>query len=93
MPDNNFINHADAEMKSYMLDTLKDSAHSPAHAADTLIWLASADEPGHSTGGYFYQRVAIPFSPAAQDDAAAERLWAESEALVQRSLSRTATGE
>jgi NAD(P)-dependent dehydrogenase (short-subunit alcohol dehydrogenase family) len=77
--DSNFTSHADASMQSYMR-TL--DLRPPAEAADTLIWLATAEEPGRSTGLYFYQRQAIPCSEAAQDDAAAERLWGESEALI-----------
>lgn len=79
----NFINHADDAMQSYL--RTQDSL-SPAMAADTLIWLASAEEPGQSTGEYFFQRKSVATSPAAQDDDAAQRLWIESEKYVQQSL-------
>lgn len=77
----NFATHCDAPMRSYM-ESIADRALTPAQAADTLVWLASADEPGRSSGGYFYMRESVPCSAAAQDDAAAARLWQVSEAMV-----------
>ncbi len=82
----NFINHVDDPMRQYM-DSIADQSLSVDEGADTLVWLASADEPGHSTGLYFHQRESVPASPAAMDDTAARRLWEESEKLVQASLS------
>jgi NAD(P)-dependent dehydrogenase (short-subunit alcohol dehydrogenase family) len=77
--DTNFIAHADEGTQKYMrgLDLL-----SAEDAADTLIWLVTAAEPGTTTGGYFHQRRRIPTSAAANDDAAARRLWVESEKLA-----------
>lgn len=53
-----------------------------AEGADTLIWLATADEPGNSSGGYWEQRA--PRKPHAQadDPAVVERFWQESGKLV-----------
>jgi NAD(P)-dependent dehydrogenase (short-subunit alcohol dehydrogenase family) len=79
--DRNFANHADTAMQRYM-QTLKDVSVSPQEGADTLVWLATATEPGRTTGGYYHRRAAVPTSAAAQDDAAAGRLWVHSEALV-----------
>jgi NAD(P)-dependent dehydrogenase (short-subunit alcohol dehydrogenase family) len=79
----NFVSHADEAMQRYMA-TLTDRAVSPEEAAVTLVWLATAPEPGRTSGGYYYQCKPAPISAAAQDDAAAERLWIESEALVKR---------
>lgn len=79
--DSNFSSHGDDVMQSY-LRAKRDVAISPVVAADTLVWLASAEAPGGTTGGYFFQRSSIPTSPAAQDDSAARRLWEESEKLV-----------
>jgi hypothetical protein len=56
----------------------------PAIAAETLVWLASAPEPGKTTGLYYHNREALMPSAAALDDATAARLWRESEALVAR---------
>ncbi len=79
--DSNFASHCDAPMRAYM-DSIKDRALTPEQAADTLVWLASAEEPGRANGLYFHDRKALPPSPAAQDDEAAHRLWEVSEALV-----------
>ncbi|MFV8816951.1 SDR family NAD(P)-dependent oxidoreductase [Haliea sp. E17] len=75
----NFASHAEPGMQEYM-KTL--DGETPEVAADTLIWLASAAEPGTRAGEYFYLRESIPTSAAAQDAAAAEKLWEESEKLV-----------
>jgi NAD(P)-dependent dehydrogenase (short-subunit alcohol dehydrogenase family) len=83
--DSNFVAHAEPAMQQYMA-TLKNVSVSPDEAADTLVWLATADEPGHTSGDYYYQRKTIPTSVPAQDTTAAERLWIESEALVDRIL-------
>ena len=77
----NFVSHAEEAMQQYMA-TLK--LVPPEEAADTLVWLATAEEPGQTSGGYYHQRKAVATSVPAQDDAAAERLWIESEALVAR---------
>jgi NAD(P)-dependent dehydrogenase (short-subunit alcohol dehydrogenase family) len=56
----------------------------PEKGAETMIHLATAPEGGEVAGRYFYEcRPATP-SAAAQDDAAAERLWAESERIAAR---------
>src|SRR5260370_710155 len=51
--DSNFITHAEERTQAY-IRTL--APLTPAQGADTLIWLATAGEPGKSSGGYFYQR-------------------------------------
>ena len=57
-------------------------ARTPEKGAETLVYLAtSADVAGASGGYYFDCKLATP-SVAAQDDAAAERLWQLSEQLV-----------
>lgn len=81
----NFASHGDDAMQSYM-QANRDTMLSPALAADTLVWLALAAEPATSSGGYFHDRKPIQASAAAQDDAAAERLWKESEKLVAGAL-------
>ena len=81
--DSNFVNHADTSMQRYM-STLHDVALSSEEAAKTLVWLATGTEPGQSTAGYFHRCAPAPASAASQDDALAERLWIESDALVAR---------
>jgi len=77
----NFASHGDAQMQSYLATR---ESLTPEVGADTLVWLATAPEAGRVTGGYFHQREPVPPAPAALDDAAAARLWTESEALVTR---------
>jgi NAD(P)-dependent dehydrogenase (short-subunit alcohol dehydrogenase family) len=77
--DSNFITHAEERTQAY-IRTL--AALPPAQGADTLIWLATAQEPGTSTGGYFYQRKPWAANPVAADDATVDRLWQESERLI-----------
>jgi len=77
--DSNFITHADertqARIRTFAMQT-------PIQGADTLIWLATAQEPGKTTGGYFYQRKPRTPNPVVDDDSYVERLWKESEKLI-----------
>jgi len=57
-------------------------ALSPEKGAETLVFLASSPEIATISGGYFYRcHLATP-TRAAQDDAAARRLWVETERLA-----------
>jgi NAD(P)-dependent dehydrogenase (short-subunit alcohol dehydrogenase family) len=51
--DSNFITHAD-ERTQARIRTFE--AQTPIQGADTLIWLATAEEPGKTTGVDFYRR-------------------------------------
>lgn len=75
----NFAAHGDATMQAYMAaaDTV-----SPDEPAETLVWLATDPEPGRTTGRYFHRKAEETPSDAAHDDAAAARLWTESEQLL-----------
>ena len=53
----------------------------PEQGADTLIWLATAEEMEGRSGGYYDRRRLRQPSAAAQDDDAARRLWALSAEL------------
>lgn len=53
----------------------------PEQGADTLIWLATSDEVEGRSGGYYDRRRLREPSAAAQDDDAAQRLWALSAEL------------
>jgi NAD(P)-dependent dehydrogenase (short-subunit alcohol dehydrogenase family) len=55
---------------------------SPERGAQTSIYLASSPEVEGKTGGYYSNSKLAPTSTAAQDRAAAERLWQVSDALV-----------
>jgi NAD(P)-dependent dehydrogenase (short-subunit alcohol dehydrogenase family) len=57
-------------------------AISPAKGAETIVYLASSPEVAQTSGLYFYKDEPETPSPEAQDDAAAARLWVESEHLA-----------
>jgi len=77
--DSNFVTHADEGTQAYIRGL---KALTPAQGADTLIWLATAEEPGRSTGGYFYERKSRTPNPVVDDPAYVDRLWAVSEKLI-----------
>lgn len=77
--DTNFINYAGERTQAYMR-TLK--LATPEEGADTLIWAATAEDPGRGNGEYFFQREARAPNPVALDDSYVDRLWTESEALI-----------
>jgi NAD(P)-dependent dehydrogenase (short-subunit alcohol dehydrogenase family) len=77
--DSNFFSHADEATQSRLKGLSKITAE---EGADTVIWLATADEPGKSTGGYFYRRKPRTPNPFVDEQANADRLWQESEKLV-----------
>jgi NAD(P)-dependent dehydrogenase (short-subunit alcohol dehydrogenase family) len=61
---------------------LKPFAISPEQGAQTQVYVASAPELAGVTGGYWVKSAPATPSAAAQDDAAAARLWEVSEELV-----------
>lgn len=81
----NFASYGDQELQTAFAE-MKDVTVSPERAANTLVWLAVDAAAGDSTGGYYHEHKAVPMNPLALDDAVAERLWRESEAMIARSL-------
>lgn len=77
--DSNFITHAGEQTQAYMRTLTMMSSD---EAAEALLWLATAEEPGRSSGGYFHQRQPHAPNPLADDPVAVERLWTESEKLI-----------
>jgi NAD(P)-dependent dehydrogenase (short-subunit alcohol dehydrogenase family) len=57
-------------------------ARTPEKGAQTLVYLAAAAQVAGASGGYYVDCRLTPPSAAAQDEAAAERLWQVSEQLV-----------
>jgi NAD(P)-dependent dehydrogenase (short-subunit alcohol dehydrogenase family) len=57
-------------------------AVTPEQGADTILYLSTSPEADTTSGLYFYKRKPIAPSREGQDDAAAARLWAESERLA-----------
>lgn len=79
--DSNFFSYAPADTQARVRDLKKATE---AEGADTLIWLATNDAGGRSTGGYWHLRAPRPPNPVVDDPAVVERFWRESEALVER---------
>jgi NAD(P)-dependent dehydrogenase (short-subunit alcohol dehydrogenase family) len=75
----NFASHGDEAMQTHMAaaDTVL-----PDEPAETLAWLATEPEGGRDSGRYFYRQAEETPTEAAQDPAAAVRLWTETEALL-----------
>ena len=84
--DTNFVNRADAGTQRYMRTQ---SLVTAEQGADTLVWLATAAQPGEASGQYYHNRAAVPASAAAGDTQAAERLWRESEKLAGTAVAGT----
>src|SRR3979409_197818 len=63
---------------------------SPRRGASTIVYLATSEEGGEVTGGYYENSRPVGTSAAAADIELADRLWRESERLVglQSSASR-----
>lgn len=79
--DSNFFSHADASAQARVRDLPKLSV---AEGADTLIWLAMAEEPGRSSGLYWHRRALRAPNPVVEDAAFVAQFWDESEKLVAR---------
>lgn len=77
----NFASHGDDNMQKHMAAA---PTVSPDEPAETLVWLATDPEGGRDAGRYFYQKAEEQPAPQALDDAAAARLWQESEAILSR---------
>ncbi|MFA7603129.1 MAG: SDR family NAD(P)-dependent oxidoreductase [Novosphingobium sp.] len=77
--DTPFFSYAPKETQEHTRNLPKLTA---AEGADTLIWLATAEEPGHGSGGYWERRAPRPPHPQVDDPAVVERFWRESEKLV-----------
>ncbi len=57
-------------------------ALTPEQGAETLVYLASSSDVAQASGQYFYKCRPTDPAKAAQDDAAAQRLWAETANLA-----------
>ena len=77
--DSNFFSHVPDSTRAWT-DTL-DKLGSAA-GADTAVWLATAEEPGRSSGGYWYQRAPRIPNPVVEDADFVARFRAATERLV-----------
>jgi NAD(P)-dependent dehydrogenase (short-subunit alcohol dehydrogenase family) len=75
----NFTAHVVDSTRAYMA-TL--DARPPEEAAKPLVWLATSDEAGQSSGLYWNKGASEPPNPIALDDDNATRLWEASEDLL-----------
>jgi NAD(P)-dependent dehydrogenase (short-subunit alcohol dehydrogenase family) len=71
-----------SRLTDFVFPILRPFAHTPEDGAQTQIYMASAAELAGITGGYWAKSAPATPSAAAQDDAAAARLWEVSEQLV-----------
>lgn len=75
----NFASHGDDALQSHMKDA---EGLTPAEVAKTLVWMATDPAVGLPGGRHFYKMAQLEIMPHANDDTAAARLWAESEAIL-----------
>jgi NAD(P)-dependent dehydrogenase (short-subunit alcohol dehydrogenase family) len=67
---------------SQVFGFLKNFAIPPEKGAETIIYLASSDEPAKVSGVYFYKCREYTPTREARDDEAARRLWRETAGLA-----------
>jgi NAD(P)-dependent dehydrogenase (short-subunit alcohol dehydrogenase family) len=79
--DSNFTSHGNAQMQAHMATAVLDP---PERSAATLAWLASAPEPGQSSGRYWFDKAQAEPTAAAQNDDDARKLWEVSERLIEK---------
>ncbi|WP_395330100.1 SDR family NAD(P)-dependent oxidoreductase [Novosphingobium sp. BL-8H] len=77
----NFFSHTPDSVQAAYGDAPKLTSE---QGADTVIWLASADEPGRSSGGYWYERAPRKPNPLVEDPAFVGSFWTAAEALAGR---------
>jgi NAD(P)-dependent dehydrogenase (short-subunit alcohol dehydrogenase family) len=75
---NTGFNHNNGLLMGIGMAIVRPFSRSPEKGAETLVWLADAADP-EPNGAYFHDRKAVTPTAAAQDDAAARRLWEVSE--------------
>ena len=75
----NFASHGDENMQGYLKNA---AGKTPAEVAETLVWMATGAETGMPGARHFYDMQEMAIQPHGTDDAAAARLWAESEKLL-----------
>ncbi|WP_454796325.1 SDR family NAD(P)-dependent oxidoreductase [Novosphingobium lindaniclasticum] len=77
----NFFSHTPDSVQAAYGDAPK---LTPVQGADTVIWLATAEEPGRSSGGYWFERAPRKPNPLVEDQAFVEAFWQAAEALAGR---------
>jgi NAD(P)-dependent dehydrogenase (short-subunit alcohol dehydrogenase family) len=69
------FNRNNGPLMAFGMTMARPFARSTTKGADTLVWLADSADVSSETGGYFANRKRKLPSAAAQDTAAAHRLW------------------
>jgi len=69
------FNTNNGPLMSTMMKMAKPFARTPEQGAETLVWLATSPEVASDSGLYYARNHRTDPSPAAQDPAAAQRLW------------------
>jgi NAD(P)-dependent dehydrogenase (short-subunit alcohol dehydrogenase family) len=77
----NFSTHGDEQLKKMVREA---PGLTPAEAARSLVWLATSSQTGAPGGRMFYEMEEKPVQPVGRDEAAAERLWTETEQILAR---------
>lgn len=79
--DSNFFSHAPKQAREYVRNL---PIATEKQGADTLIWLATAEEPGKTSGLYWYNRAVRAPNPLVEDTDFVEKFWQKSEAMTGR---------
>ncbi|HYP63184.1 MAG TPA: SDR family NAD(P)-dependent oxidoreductase [Acidocella sp.] len=77
--DSNFFTYAPADTRERVKDLPKATE---AEGADTLVWLATAEEPGQSSGLYWHKRALRTPNKLVEDADFVERFWQKSAELT-----------
>jgi NAD(P)-dependent dehydrogenase (short-subunit alcohol dehydrogenase family) len=75
----NFASHGDENMQSYCNAA---PGMTPQEVAKTLVWMATAPETGAPGARMFYDMQEQPVEAHGKDQAAAQRLWTETENIL-----------
>ena len=76
--------HVDGVMGTAVRGAQRLFGRTPERGADTIVWLATEDDPAAENGAYVVDRRVRAPAPKARDEAAQERLWAISEAALEQ---------
>lgn len=79
--ESNFFSHTPQSVRDAYGDAPK---LTEAEGADTLIWLASAEEPGQCSGLYWHQRALRKPNPVVEDEGFVAAFWDAAEKLAGR---------
>jgi NAD(P)-dependent dehydrogenase (short-subunit alcohol dehydrogenase family) len=82
------FNKNNSAFMRFGMTVVRPFARTPQRGARTLVWLVDSEEAGEISGAYFFDERRVAPSAAAQDAAAARRLWELSEEETRASSAR-----